>query len=127
MRPAFKYSLIPVLAAAATTFAVLPHRGADATVRIVARGEGFAFVPAEVQIQPGQRIAFRNDSKVTHTATCDGCPWTSRDVQPGQTRFVTFPTALRTTYRCAYHAEDQAFTGQVTVGSPPAPEATPSP
>lgn len=126
MRPAYKYSLIPVIAGVAALFAVLPHRGGDATVRIVAASGGFAFDPGATTIQPGQRVAFVNETKQTHTATCDGCPWTSGDIQPSQTKFVTFGAEARTSFACTYHPEEARLRGTLVVGSPPA-AATPSP
>lgn len=128
MRPAFKYSLLPVIVGVSALFAVLPQRGADATVRIVRAGDGFAYTPGAVKIEAGQRVAFVNDSKQTHTATCDGCPWTSGDIQPSQTKFVTFETDAATSFACIYHPDDERLKGTLVVGSPRAtPSPTPSP
>lgn len=127
MRPAFKYSLIPVVAGISALFAVLPHEGGNATVRIVAEGKGFAYQGAAVKIAVGQRIAFVNDSKQTHTATCEGCPWTTGDIQPSQTKFVTYDEAMATSFSCIYHPDSTGLKGTVVVGSGgPAPSPTPS-
>lgn len=129
MRKTFRYSLLPVVVGAAALFAVLPQRGADATVRIIVSGSGFAYAPGAVDIEVGQRVAFVNDSKQTHTASCQGCPWTSGDIQPAQTKFVTFSEDAATTFACRYHPDDPALQGSLVVGQPgdtPAPQTSPS-
>lgn len=126
-----RVSILPALACLAAFFAFLPRTGADATVRIIRSTDGFIFEPASIAVDPGQRIAFVNESKVTHTATCVGCPkgstFDTGDVQPGQTIFATFPREGRFGYRDRYHPE---ATGVVVAGNPPpepAPSRSPSP
>jgi len=121
-----KGSILPALAALAALFIVLPTGGGDAEVTMVSVADGgWAFQPAEIEVDEGARIAFSNDSTVTHTATCVGCPWDTGDVQPGETVFLTFDDAARYQFFCRYHGSTGAMTGQLTVGNPPA--STPSP
>jgi plastocyanin len=108
-------SFVPVTAALAAFFLVLPSTGADATVRIVEQDQGWAFEPQAASVEPGARVAFRNLTRVTHTADCVECPWRSGDVQPGEIAFVPLGTAGTFDYRCRYHPE--FMTGQITVSA----------
>jgi plastocyanin len=115
---------VPAFAAFSALFMVLPHGGGDATVRFSGAGPQWRIVPAEVRIDPGQRVAFANDTTETHTATCIGCGWDTGDVQPGQTVFITFRTAQSHAFACRYHRGE---VGRLTVGDvAPAPEPTPA-
>lgn len=128
MPRSLKVSILPAVVALAAFFSVLPRTGADATVRMVRSGDGWRFDPAVRTVASGQRVAFVNDSTVTHTASCAGCPWDTGDVQPGQTAFITVPSGGPFRYRCRYH-ESIRMTGElVTPGGTPPPGATaPSP
>jgi plastocyanin len=119
-----RYSILPAVAALSAFFVVLPTTGADARIKIVDAGAGWAFSPATVRVEPGARIAFVNQTGVTHAADCDACPWTSGDVEPGQTRMVTFPSEIGSGFHCRYHPE--LMTGSLTVGTPPSPSPSAS-
>lgn len=82
-------------------FAVLPSKGAGREVKLV----GFRYEPAAVTIAEGGAITFRNDSKVTHTATCRGCRLDSGDIQPGMFKTLTFPRPGRFVIYCRYHGQ----------------------
>lgn len=107
-------SMIPLFAFAAL-FLVLPSSGAQTTVHILRAGTGWKFDPADAKLRAGQRIAFVNDTTVTHTATCDRCAWDTGDIQPGQTKFVTIETKGNNAYHCAYHGQSAKMTGDLTV------------
>ena len=125
MARATKVSILPAVAALAALFIVLPTRSGDATVAIAGAGGEWRFEPAQVTIASGQLVAFRNETRVTHTADCVGCPWRSGDIQPGQTRLVAFDEDATFEYRCRYHPD--VLVGRLTVGEGgplPVPDAT---
>lgn len=128
MARSFRVSLAPVAVAFAALFIVLPQRGADLEVRIAATGDAFAFQPDRVEAQPGDRIAFVNPTRSTHTATCIGCPWDSGDIAPGQTVFLTFDETASYRFFCRYHGATHDLVGVLMVGDAPPPASpTPSP
>lgn len=106
-------SSIPVIAALAAFFLVLPRGGADVTVRIVPDEAVWTFAPAQAEAPAGGRVAFRNLTDVTHTADCIECPWRSGDVAPGEIVFVPVGAAGAYTYQCRYHGE--VMRGELTV------------
>ena len=121
-------SAIPVAAAFAAFFLVLPKTGADMTVLMQGETAPYRYDQVSIEVEPGTRIAFTNDSSVTHTADCVDCPWSTGDVQPGETAYVTFSSDLRAQFRCRYHPAEMA--GSIVVGNPPAapsPEPEPVP
>ena len=121
-----RYSLFPAAIAFAALFAVLPQTGADKTIKIVGSGESVRYQPAVASVDPGARVAFENDTRLTQTATCLNCTgsgWDSGDIQPGQTVFVTLPnTSGEDEYGSAYN---EGLTGRLLVGV--SAEASPSP
>jgi plastocyanin len=124
-----RYSLFPAAIAFSALFMVLPQTGADATVKITGPLASPSFSPSVLSVKAGARIAFENDTRATQTATCATCTrdaWDSGDIQPGQTVFVTLPSAQGSfEYASRY---DQAVTGRLLVGvsaeSSPSPSAT---
>ena len=127
---------VTMIAAFAAFFMVIPQRGFDRTVvmldapglaRSIGAEEAWSFEPANLEVEPGARIAFRNDSTITHTATCSGCPWDTGDVQPGQTKFLTFDTDAEYQYFCRYHGQQLGMIGTLVVGNPPPPTTEPTP
>lgn len=122
----WRYSIVPALGALAAVFLVLPTTGADATVTIAeVEGGAWAYEPAELSVAVGDRIAFTNETEVTHTANCLDCPWKTGDIQPGQTKMVTFIEDLRATFVCRYHSE--LLVGTLVVGNPGPAESAPGP
>jgi len=125
MARGFRYSVIPATAALAAFFLVLPITGSDSVVRMVGEPGTFAFEPATIRIEPGERIGFSNESGSTHTAECVACPWATGDVQPQDLRMVAFNEVGSFEFRCRYHPE---MTGIVGVGTEPvAPDPAPDP
>jgi plastocyanin len=124
----FRVSVVPALAALAAVFGFLPTTGADVKVRIVSGSTPTRFVPSDIKADPGDRVAFINETERTHIASCSNCPegarWDTGDIQPGQTVFVTFDTEGSFQIQDAYAPAEQPST--ITVGNPP-PAASPSP
>jgi plastocyanin len=121
-----RYSLFPAAIAFAALFAVLPQTGADKTIKIVGKEGSLRFQPAIASVEPGARVAFENDTRLTETATCLTCTgkaWDTGDIQPGQTIFLTIPTTAGDyQYGSVY---DQGLIGRLLVGV--GAEASPSP
>jgi plastocyanin len=119
-----RYSLLPAAIALSALFIVLPSTAADATIKFLGKDPGFRLSPTSLHVERGARVAFENDTRTTHTATCGSCPkdaWDTGDIQPGQTVFLTFDKEGTFTYVCRYHTN---LIGQLVVGNP---EASPSP
>ncbi len=110
-----RLSLLPAAVAFAAMFLVLPSSGAQATVHIVRAGSGWAFNPPIQSVRAGQRVAFVNNTRQTHTASCDRCAWDTGDIQPGQTKFVTIEAPSGAdAYHCKYHGQ-AGMTGQIKI------------
>lgn len=97
------YALVPVLAAVAAFFLVLPFRAPTRSVEMVRASGRFEFGRAEISVKAGSSLTFVNRSRVTHTATCDGCRADTKDVQPGLIRTVRFSSRGDFTVFCRYH------------------------
>lgn len=110
-----KISIIPAVAALAALFMVLPSRPTGVEVKMVAGQGRYRFVPDEVNIRVGQAVTFVNDSRATHTATCDGCPWDTGPLQPGQFRTLRFDAPMKVTFYCRYHGVAQQMFGTLRV------------
>lgn len=121
MARSFRLSLAPVAVAFAALFIALPQRGADLQVRVASTADTFAYQPDEIEAQPGDRIAFVNATKSTHTATCIGCPWDTGDIAPGQTVFLTFDDTASYRFFCRYHGATHDLLGVLIVGDAPPP------
>ena len=93
-------SLIAV-AGLGALFMALPSQGAGLKVRLV----GIRFRPPAFTIHAGEAVTFQNDSKFTHTASCEKCGAESGDIQPGTLSTVTFPKAGTFQLFCRYHGE----------------------
>jgi plastocyanin len=124
MAKGMRYSIIPTVAALAALFIVLPKTGAGAEVTMIGDTGAWRFEPAALEVEPGARVAFVNETGATHTADCVGCPWSTGDVQPEQTRTVVFRTEGVYPFGCRYHPD--LMTGTLIVGTPP-PGSSPSP
>ena len=62
---------------------------------------GMAFVPANLTVALGQRVAIINDDQVRHTFTADSGAFEIDDLIPGRSVEVTFATAGVYPYHCA--------------------------
>ncbi len=103
MQKLIRYLWVPAVGAIAALFMVLPQTGGNVTVHIVGAQGHYRFEPSNIELRPGQRLEFINDTRETHTATCKGCGWDTGDIQPGQAIFKEFPTAGVFAFVCRYH------------------------
>lgn len=106
------------------TFAALLRAGGTETIRthtvVIA---AMKFTPAEVRINPGDRVIFHNKDLVPHTATAkDPKTFDSGLIKAGESWTLQLAGDPRTVrYACLYHP---TMEGSVTVGrSSPAPRA----
>ena len=121
-----RYSLLPAAIALAALFLVLPRTGGDTTIKFLGTEGSFRLAPASLHVEPGALIAFENDTRFTHTATCGTCTkdaWDTGDIQPGATVFLTFDQAGSFTFVCRYHTE---LVGQLGVGTAASSSASPA-
>ncbi|HWG08269.1 MAG TPA: cupredoxin family copper-binding protein [Solirubrobacteraceae bacterium] len=112
-----------VLALAGALALGLAGAGAASTqmpVSIVAR----AYQPAELTVEAGHTVTWRNDAFSQHTVTAAGGEFDSGPLSPGESFAVTFNTPGTFAYACTIHP---SMKGEVTVlparppGSPPLP------
>jgi plastocyanin len=115
---------IVVLASLASVFAVVtPLLAADFTVQITTAG-GFVFNPANLVIDVGDRVNWRNRASLQHTSTSGtGCSpnglWDTGFINPNTTTaFVTFNTPGTYPYFCVPHCSF-GMTGTIVVNQPP--------
>jgi plastocyanin len=87
----FALTLVLALAATATAGA------ATKTVQI----KGFAFKPATIEVNRGDRVTFANGSGVTHTAT--GASFDTKRIAPGKSATVKFGKRGTFAYHCKIH------------------------
>jgi plastocyanin len=96
-----------VRAAIAAVVALAPISGASAasaepkTIEVVI--EHFAFVPAKVEVTPGDRVVFTNRDIAPHTATAVGGSWTTKDIARGRSETLVVPSNGAGAYVCRYH------------------------
>jgi plastocyanin len=73
---------------------------------------GFAFSPATVTINVGDRVTWTNSDAVAHTATATGGAFDTGDIAQGQSASVRFTTAGTYAYYCTPHP---SMTGTIRV------------
>ncbi len=76
--------------------------------------KNFAFVPANLTVQPGAKVTVTNEDTTTHTVTATGAkPFDTGDIAPGKTVTFTAPTSAGAyAYICSIH---QYMQGTLTV------------
>jgi plastocyanin len=73
---------------------------------------GFAFSPATLTINVGDRVTWTNSDSVTHTATATGGAFDTGDIAEGQSASVRFTKAGTYAYSCTPHP---SMTGTIRV------------
>lgn len=74
------------------------------------------FEPAQISIQAGDTITFTNSGQLPHTATSKDRSWDTGNVNPGESKTITFSEAGTSDYVCLYH-ESQGMAGKITVAA----------
>jgi len=103
-------SFLAAIVAAATVF-VVGGAVAVAATRAVAIS-GFAFSPATLTINVGDRVTWTNSDSVAHTATATGGAFDTGDIGQGQSASVRFTRAGTYAYACTPHP---SMTGTIRV------------
>jgi plastocyanin len=74
--------------------------------------DGFAFSPADLEVQVGAEVTWTNHAPTTHTVTADAGSFDSGALDPGATFSTTFAYPGEFTYMCQIHP---TMKGKVTV------------
>ncbi|MDU8944050.1 cupredoxin domain-containing protein [Ovoidimarina sediminis] len=81
---------------------------------VIVRMSRFAFVPATVEIRPGDEVIWVNDDLVPHTATAREGDWETDTLEAGASGRIAFADRGTFAYVCAFHPH---MTGTVAVRS----------
>ncbi len=65
--------------------------------------QGFAFVPAMIEVAVGDTVVWTNHDFVPHTATADDESWTTPELPVDAAGRVVMQKAGLFTYHCRYH------------------------
>jgi plastocyanin len=68
----------------------------------------FKFVPASLDVRPGDMICWTNFDLAPHTATADDDGFDTGILKKGQSQVVEVSEALSRTYHCAFHPHMKA-------------------
>jgi plastocyanin len=79
---------------------------------VIVNINGQAFTPPSVSVQVGQRVIWRNNDVVAHTATANNGAFNTGLIAPGSQAGVTMNSAGTFGYFCAVHPN---MTGTVSV------------
>lgn len=95
------------------TITVLPAGGGGngRTHQVVIRG--FAFIPAQLTINPGDTVQWTNEDAAPHTSTAEQRLWDSGPLNQGQSFSFTFSSPSRHSYFCSFHP---TMLGSIQVG-----------
>ena len=63
----------------------------------------FKFVPAMLEVRPGDKVRWTNDDLSPHTATAQDKSWSTKEIRKGQSKTVDVIDDMATEYFCAYH------------------------
>jgi plastocyanin len=85
----------------------------------------WGFQPADVVIQAGTTVIWRNNGKSVHTVSADDKSFESGDIPPGGTWKHTFDTPGAFAYHCSPHPWMKGQIRIVAPGSDPPPPAVP--
>lgn len=96
----FNFGLLAMLSASPVSGSAASMGGGKThTVDIV----GAAFVPASIELSPGDRVTWTNRDIVPHTATALDESWDSGILNRGEQYTHTFDTAVSADYFCKLH------------------------
>jgi len=68
----------------------------------------FKFVPARLEVRPGDVIRWTNFDLAPHTATADDGGFDTGTMKKGQSRDLMVTDGLSSTYHCAFHPHMKA-------------------
>jgi plastocyanin len=78
----------------------------------------FEFTPKEIKVKVGTTVTWMNAGTTAHSATAIPTPagdraFNTRNLQPGETKSVTFSTPGTFVYHCVFHGNPDDKTGMI--------------
>jgi len=73
----------------------------------------FEFTPKEVKVKVGTTVTWMNAGTTAHSATAIDKSFNTRNLQPGETKSVTFSTPGTFVYHCVFHGNPDDKSGMI--------------
>jgi plastocyanin len=73
----------------------------------------FEFTPKEIKVKAGTTVTWMNAGTTAHSATAIDKSFNTRNLQPGETRSVTFSTPGTFVYHCVFHGNPDDQSGMI--------------
>ena len=75
--------------------------------------EEFEFTPKEMKVKVGTTVTWMNAGTTAHSATAIDKSFNTRNLQPGETKSVTFSTPGTFVYHCVFHGNPDDRSGMI--------------
>jgi plastocyanin len=73
----------------------------------------FEFTPKEMKVKVGTTVTWMNAGTAVHSATAIDKSFNTRNLQPGETKSVTFSTSGTFVYHCVFHGNPDDKSGMI--------------
>ena len=73
----------------------------------------FEFTPKEIKVKVGTTVTWMNAGTTAHSATAIDKSFNTRNLQPGETKSVTFSTPGTFVYHCVFHGNPDDKSGMI--------------
>ena len=73
----------------------------------------FEFTPKEIKVKVGTTVTWMNTGTAAHSATAIDKSFNTRNLQPGETKSVTFSTPGTFVYHCVFHGNPDEKSGMI--------------
>jgi plastocyanin len=73
----------------------------------------FEFTPKEIKVKVGTTVSWMNTGTAAHSATAIDKSFNTRNLQPGETKSVTFSTPGTFVYHCVLHGNPDEKSGMI--------------
>ena len=73
----------------------------------------FEFTPKEVKVKVGATVTWTNAGTTKHSATAIDRAFNTRNLEPGETKSVTFSTPGTFVYHCVFHGNPDDKSGMI--------------
>jgi plastocyanin len=73
----------------------------------------FEFTPKEMKVKVGTTVTWMNAGTAVHSATAIDKSFNTRNLQPGETKSVTFSTPGTFVYHCVFHGNPDDKSGMI--------------
>ena len=73
----------------------------------------FEFTPKEMKVKVGTTVTWMNAGTTAHSATAIDKSFNTRNLQPGETKSVTFSTPGTSVYHCVFHGNPDDKSGMI--------------